>query len=184
MAGRSTHRTRLDPLRQNYLRPFLGAVAILAWLAMSAAEATLIQIQTVPVGDPGNANDPSTGGFYGGVGYAYNIGKYEVTVGQYTAFLNSVAATDTYGLYNISMFGAANIAGIYRHGASGTYSYSVIGSANHPITYVSWGDAARFANWLNNSQPTGAEGAGTTETGAYSLNGAVTDAALNAVSRN
>ena len=28
---------------------------------------------------------------YGSVGYAYNIGKYEVTAGQYTEFLNAVA---------------------------------------------------------------------------------------------
>jgi len=31
--------------------------------------------------------------------------------------------------------------------------------------YSKWGDAARFANWLTNGQPTGAEGIGTTETG-------------------
>ena len=36
----------------------------------------------------------------GSVGYNYNIGKYEVTAGQYTEFLNAVARTDTYGLYN------------------------------------------------------------------------------------
>ncbi len=77
-----------------------------------------------------------------------------------------------------------NIAGIARSGSSGTYTYSVIGSANHPITYVNWGDAARFANWLHNGQPTGAEGVGTTETGAYTLNGATSSAALMAVTRN
>ena len=66
----------------------------------------------------------------------------------------------------------------------GGYTYSVIGSPNHPVTYVSWGDAARFANWLHNGQPTGAEGNGTTETGSYTLNGATTEAALNAVTRN
>ena len=49
---------------------------------------------------------------------------------------------------------------------------------------MSWGDAARFCNWLQNGQPTGAEGAGTTETGAYSLNGAVTQAALMAITRS
>ena len=35
--------------------------------------------------------------------YTYNIGKYEVTAGQYTAFLNAVAGVDTYGLYNTNM---------------------------------------------------------------------------------
>ena len=32
-----------------------------------------------------------------------NIGKYEVTEGQYTAFLNAVAADYTYELYNTMM---------------------------------------------------------------------------------
>ena len=43
--------------------------------------------------------------------------------------------------------------------------YSVIsGRANHPVNYVTWYDAIRFANWLNNGQ-----GSGDTETGAYTL---------------
>jgi formylglycine-generating enzyme required for sulfatase activity len=35
------------------------------------------------------------------------------------------------------------------------------------VNYVSFWDAARFANWLHNGQPTGAQGPGTTEGGAY-----------------
>jgi formylglycine-generating enzyme required for sulfatase activity len=35
-----------------------------------------------------------------------------------------------------------------------------------PVNYVSWYDAARFTNWLHNGQ-----GAGSTETGAYTLSG-------------
>jgi formylglycine-generating enzyme required for sulfatase activity len=38
---------------------------------------------------------------------------------------------------------------------------------NRPVNYVSVWDAARFANWLNNGQPTGAQGPTTTESGAY-----------------
>jgi formylglycine-generating enzyme required for sulfatase activity len=121
-------------------------------------------VDTVLVGDAGNAAD-STG--YGAVNYEYHIGKYEVTIAQYTAFLNAVAATDTYSLYNTSMGTDLNIAGISRSGSSGSFSYSVIGSGNRPITYVSWFDAARFANWMNNGQ-----GTGSTESGAYTLNGA------------
>ena len=41
-----------------------------------------------------------------------------------------------------------------------------------------------FANWLQNDQPSGMEGTGTTETGQYTLNGAVSDVALNAIMRN
>ena len=153
-------------------------------VALGAGEALAVTILTVPVGNVGNGNDPATGGLYGGVGYAYNIGKTEVTVGQYTEFLNAVADTDTYALYNASMATNLNIAGISRSGASPNYSYNVIGSAEHPVTYVSWGDAARFANWLHNGQPTGLQIASTTERGAYTLDGAVSDAALNAVLRN
>ncbi|MBM4094895.1 MAG: PEP-CTERM sorting domain-containing protein, partial [Planctomycetes bacterium] len=55
--------------------------------------------------------------------------------------------------------------------------------ANRPVNYVSWGDAARFMNWLHNGQPTGAQSWATTEDGAYYLNGAMTTAALMAVTR-
>lgn len=153
------------------------------WIALVASTAQAITINTVPVGNVGNGNDPATGGLYGGVAYAYNVGTTEVTVDQYAAFLNAVAATDTYGLYNPFMGTDLNIAGIGQSGSSGTHTYSTIGSANKPIAYVSWGDAARFCNWLNNGQPTGGQVAGTTEDGAYTLNGAVTADALNAVTR-
>jgi formylglycine-generating enzyme required for sulfatase activity len=159
----------------------LSAIFLIAPLDTSAQ----ITIDWSRVGNPGNAPDPNTGNQYGAVAYNYNIGKYDVTVGQYTEFLNTVAKADPYGLYNTSMGTDQNIEGILRSGSSGSYTYSVIGSsANLPITYVSWGDAARFANWLQNGQPTGAEGPGTTETGAYTLNGAITNDALDAVTRN
>ena len=74
--------------------------------------------------------------------------------------------------------------------APGSYSYTVTGrlsgsqAYNCPIFGVNWGDAARFCNWLQNGQPTSAEGPGTTETGAYTLNGAITLSALMAITRN
>ncbi len=55
--------------------------------------------------------------------------------------------------------------------------------ASRPVNYVSWGDAVRFANWMHNGQPTGAQGANTTEDGSYHINGAMTKAALAAVTR-
>jgi formylglycine-generating enzyme required for sulfatase activity len=63
---------------------------------------------------------------------------------------------------------------------AGSYNQGV----NCPIFDVTWGDAARFCNWLQNGQPTGPEGSGTTETGAYTLSGATADSALIAVTRN
>ncbi len=144
------------------------AAAVSLWSTTPAP--ALITIDTVPVDNPGNPND-TTG--YGGVAYGYNLGKYEVTLDQYTAFLNAVAAADTYSLYNANMAANANIAGIARSGSAGSYTYSVIGSGNRPVTYVSWFDAARFCNWLQNGQPTGTQNASTTEGGAYTLNGAM-----------
>lgn len=147
----------------------LLGLTLVSWGIMAANASALITIDTVPVGNAGNANDPTTG--YGAVGYDYGIGKYEVMLNQYSTFLNAVGATDTYGLYNTQMGSNPNIMGISRSGASGSYTYSVIGSGNRPVTYVSWYDSARFVNWLGNGQPTGAQVAGTTETGAYTLTG-------------
>jgi len=123
------------------------------------------------------------------VGYEYNIGKYEVTAGQYTEFLNAVAKIDTYGLYNTEMDTAVNFYGCnIKRSGGGTvgnpYTYSVASDfANRPVNLVNWGDSARFANWLHNGQPTRAQGLSTTEDGAYFLNGARTDAALLGMSR-
>jgi len=155
--------------------------------------ASAVNIETVPVGSPGNApdtevmNDGTSG--YGTVGYTYNIGKYEVTAGQYCEFLNAVAKTDTYGLYNEYMDYYSAIPGVWgcniqRSGLSGNWTYSVAPDwANRPVNWVSWGDAARFANWLHNGQPTGGQNSSTTEDGSYYLNGATTRASLLAVRR-
>ncbi len=80
----------------------------------------LASVEFVPVGDAGNAADPDTG--YGAVGYEYNIGKYDVTAGQYCEFLNAVATkSDPYGLYNTNMNTANYSTGcnILRSGAAG-----------------------------------------------------------------
>jgi ELWxxDGT repeat protein len=156
--------------------------AALAFAASLYAQ-PFVAIEMVTVGDPGNAAD-TTG--YGAVDYLFAIGKYEVTLSQYTAFLNAVAKTDTYGLYNTNMETNLNIAGIARSGSSGYYTYSTMGSGNRPVTYVSWFDAARFANWMANGQPTGLQGNATTENGAYPLNGATSGVGFdkNAINPN
>src|SRR4051794_1337042 len=114
------------------------------WVAF-ATPTLAITIPTVPVGNAGNGGDVFSTRFSlsGGIAYNYRIGTYEVTVGQYTAFLNSVAASDTFSLYNTHMATDLHIAGIARSGVSGNFSYSVIGSPNKPVTYVGLQDAAR-----------------------------------------
>jgi formylglycine-generating enzyme required for sulfatase activity len=159
---------------------FMFGVAAL--LGVPTVPARAVTIDMVTVGNAGNAND--TGGtFNGAVNYEYQIGKYDVTIGQYTAFLNAADPNgeNPNGIYNSSMATNLNIAGIsYTSGASAGSKYAAIkiggASGNRPITYVSWFDAARFANWMTNGQ-----GNGSTETGAYTLNGKTTG---NAVAAN
>jgi formylglycine-generating enzyme len=139
----------------------LAAMACILWGGKGAAADVVIE--TVPVGNPGNGADTSG---YGAVDHSYNIGKYEVTAGQYAAFLNAVAATDTYGLYHSSMASTIYGSGITQIGSSGSYRYEVDSAfVSRPVNYVAYWDACRFANWLNNGQG----GAGTTEYGTYTL---------------
>ena len=147
--------------------PSLGLV-VLTGISIALPVSATVNIDWVTVGNAGNTVDPATGSLYGAVAYAYRIAKNETTISQYAEFLNAVAKTDTYGLYSASMT-TSYINGISRDGVSGTYEYTVNpGSGNKPITYVSWFDAARFCNWLHNGQ-----GNGSTEDGAYTLNGAM-----------
>ncbi len=141
----------------------------------------------VPVGNPGNAED-TTG--FGAVNYDYQIGKYIVTIEQYTAFLNAVAKEDRYALYHSDMATLLTVAGIARTGTSPHYVYSVIdnsgSSAKRPITSVNWFASARFANWMANGQPAGAQDETTTENGAYALNGRTSGSSVpkNAINPN
>lgn len=153
----------------------LAALVGMPCFPLAAARAEVV-IDMVVVGDPGNTAD--TNG-YGTVVASYQIAKHDVTIGQYTEFLNAVAKTDPHGLYDARMASDKNVAGISQSGTSGSFTYAVTGpfgtnpagassSVNRPITYVSWYDAARFANWMTNGQ-----GEGSTETGAYDLAGAM-----------
>ena len=141
----------------------LAAITVL----ISSSTATVV-IDWVDVGDPGN--QPYSYNL-GAVAYSYRIGKYEVTNAQYGEFLNAKAASDPYNLYSdfMSSDNPIGSGGIERSGSSGSYSYTVTSDlANRPVASISWFSAARFANWMNNGQ-----GNGDTETGSYTLNGAL-----------
>jgi formylglycine-generating enzyme required for sulfatase activity len=154
--------------------PYFSLKAFSLWLAAlaclplgSLANAGIIE--WVTVGDPGNTADTDPAG-YGAVASSFQIMKYEFTNQQYTDFLNSVARTDTYSLYNTNM-GSDARGGISRSGTSGSYSYSAkTDMGDKPVNYVSWFDAARVANWLMN----GATSSSSTETGAYTFVGGET----------
>jgi len=89
----------------------VGIVLLLGALCIAAyGQGT---IETVTVGNPGSAGEwsgDSCGGhgpdrIRGAVDYVHHIGKFAITAGQYAEFLNAVAATDSYELYNGSIWG-------------------------------------------------------------------------------
>ena len=142
-------------------------------LTLPAAAQAAITIDTVGVGNLGNTGDVQSEGTFGAVGYNYNIGKYEVTAGQYRDLLNAVDPTgaNSRGLYNSEMNSSSYGCQITWNSAaangskydfSGRPSGSASDWENRPVNYVSFWDAARFANWLHNGQ-----GNGDTESGAY-----------------
>ncbi|MHC4562529.1 MAG: SUMF1/EgtB/PvdO family nonheme iron enzyme [Planctomycetota bacterium] len=150
---------------------------------------TTMDMPLMNVTDLGNAPDTRynldvrPGGF-GSVNYAYSIGKFEVTAGQYCEFLNAVATTDTYGLYSTLMWERNSGCKIQRIGAPESYVYSVGPDwADRPVNYMSWWNAARFCNWLTNGMPTGAQDLSTTEDGSYFLNGLTSAVGLDSITR-
>lgn len=141
-------------------------LAAMAAITPSLPASAAVAIEWVTVGNAGNASD-ATG--FGAVTREYRIAHNETTIGQYAEFLNVAAKSDPYSLYSTAMT-LGNVNGISQLGTPGNFTYTVTpGSTNRPITYVDWFDAARFCNWLHNGQ-----GNGSTETGAYTLNGAIT----------
>ena len=98
-------------------------------------------------------------------------------------FSNAVATTDAYYQLQLKHGGGwrpsgAFGCGIVQSGGSGSYTYAVAAAdQNFPVNYVSFWDAARFCNWLQNGQPEPAFGGrarrkpGTTPLNGY--NGAV-----------
>lgn len=133
----------------------------------NACESTVGASQPlVVIGDLGNAPDPLTG--RGSVDYAYMISA-EITCAEYVAFLNAVAADDPAGLFDEAMMSDPR-GGIVRNGSGSPYTYRVKPRfGNKPVGFVSWLDAARYANWLENGKPAGAQGPATTESGAFDL---------------
>ncbi|MFZ4115529.1 MAG: SUMF1/EgtB/PvdO family nonheme iron enzyme [Chthoniobacterales bacterium] len=134
-----------------------------------------INIECMLVGDPGNSADIVTQ--LGAVAATYYIGKYEVTVAEWCAFLNAVATQgDPHGLYDTRMTYDPLVASIeYQRNDDGSYHYNPItGRDLFPITYVSYHNALRFCNWYQNGQLNRQQGDQlaqmSTENGAYTFN--------------
>ena len=176
---------------------------VLALCANTAMAEVVFEL--VPVGHPGNFGNwsgetvPVQGTVMGAgidricgaVSYPFEIAKFEVTISQYVEFLNAVAAADPYNLYSTGASGTGGDAfenNITRSGTPGSFTYVVADGSpaglvhwgNRPIVNISWADAARFCNWMENGQPTGlltgvgAQDAWLTEDGTYPTLGAPT----------
>ena len=149
----------------------LAALACLPFGAIASGEA----IQWVTVGDPGNAADTTN---RGAVSDSFQIMKYEFTNQQYTNFLNAV---DPQGLNPDSIY-SGNMGGDDRGGITNTGSadgsrYAVRPNmGNKPVNFVTWFDAARVSNWLQaggGTYLTSTSGSTAINSGAYTLNGAI-----------
>jgi sulfatase modifying factor 1 len=149
----------------------------------------LVCVETVNVGDVDNLPDTETG--HGAVDHEYAIGAYEITVGQYLAFLNAVAALpEIPAVAELWVDEMQDTAGYVSEGlisrtGAGTstdpYVYAEIvdsalgeSSSLRGILNISWFSAARFANWLHN----GGTAESRTEDGAYTLDGATSGVIL------
>ncbi len=125
-----------------------------------------LAIALLPIGDAGNAKDATTN--HGAVAYDYRISRSEITNAQYVIFLNAVDpnGTNPNGLYNPSMSSQTRGGIDFDAGALPGLKYSTKPYfADRPVNFVSFHDAARFVNWLENGTPNG----GGTETGAYTM---------------
>jgi formylglycine-generating enzyme required for sulfatase activity len=138
-------------------------VFVLATLGGVTANAT-VTFDWATVGNPGNGPD-DTG--FGAVSYTYSISKHEVTNAQYTEFLNAVdpTGTNSLNLYSSSMSSTGNGGINFNGGAADGSKYTTkSGRDNNPVVFVSFFDAMRFTNWLQNGQ-----GSGSTESGVYTI---------------
>jgi formylglycine-generating enzyme len=120
----------------------------------AAVDASSVTFTSVPVGNSGNGADPLTG--RGAVAYEYSITSTEVTNAQYAAFLNAVDPTgvNPHDLYNPDMTNATGFAVVkgginFDPGAQAGNLYTPKPNyGDKPVNYVSFYDAARFANWV------------------------------------
>jgi sulfatase modifying factor 1 len=139
-------------LRENITVFLWAAIATMAIGAGRPAMAT--PIDWVRVGNPGNAADANG---FGAVNHTYDIMKFSTTVGQYVAFLNAVdpQGINPNGIYDGRMGSASYGPSLLNTGGTDGSRYLAAPNwADKPVLYVSWYDAARFTNWLQNGAQT------------------------------
>jgi sulfatase modifying factor 1 len=119
----------------------------------------------VTVGSPGNApyvgfSDPLTPTYgRGGVGYEFNIGRTEVTTGQWMEFLNAAMArpdplpfAQTFWWDTPVFWGAEADPTYSGPGVRFRLRSNVADAAMLPVGGISWRHAAVMCNWLHNGK--------------------------------
>lgn len=132
-----------------------------------AKNSGLIDADYALITDSNNSGD-ATNNNYGAVNYTYQIKILPITNAEYTTFLNSVAVTSNFSLWDPAMQ-QDDKGGIIRSGSSSAgYAYvTKTNMDNKPVNFINWFSAARYVNWLHNGSSSGSS----TETGVYSLSG-------------
>ena len=137
-----------------HCRILVAAALAAATVPVSLVQASMLPLDTVVVGNSGNLPDPLTG--RGSVAYTYHITSTEVTNAQYTSFLNAVDPTGSnpHEVYNPDMTNATGFA-VVKGGIDfiptapdGSKYAAKPNYGDKPVNYVSFYDAARFANWV------------------------------------
>ncbi len=121
----------------------------------------------VLVEEPGQSADPATG--LGSVAYPYYVDAYETTNEKWVEFLNAVDPTgaNALGLYDVQQSSSSSGGILLDPVAAPGQKYAAKPFYSRlPVNFVSWLDAARYANWLENGRFAGAD----TEAGSYDLN--------------
>lgn len=155
------------------LIPLAAALALPG--AAAASERAELTFKTVRVGQPGNpsvgivpfkdavypscAEAPEGCQEIGAVPYRYGIGRLEVTVRQWVAFLNTVDpdGSDEHGLYDATQsssawprYGAIDFSP--RAPAGGHYAVAYSEWADKPYGFANFLRAARFVNSVSNGR--------------------------------
>lgn len=166
----------------NLLRrlPASALITLMSLISIPLPNARAVTIDWVTVGNPGNAPNPSSP--YGAVAYTFDIMKYEWTNSQYVAFLNAVdpQGLNPYGIFNTDVIGDPRL-GITNTGTVNGSRYATKANmGDKPVNYVDWWDVAQVANWVHAGSATygtTASGSVAIDSGAYTLNGAISGAA-------
>ena len=98
----------------------------------------------------------------GSVGYAYSIGRFEVTTAQWVEFYNAVLARPdaisfpAQTLWTPTVWGAVRDTSYTGPGTRYRVNPNVANAAMLPVGGISWRTAAIYCNWLHNNKSTDA----------------------------